>query len=136
MLTESMLVSLATALQRRIAPRARSEGIRWSALEALSDLQAHGALGHGELAGRLAVRPATMSLLVRELKAAGLVVEYADPRDARRRRLQITDAGRRRLADDRGRLAEPLSGIAARLDPADREALAAALPGLLRALAD
>lgn len=133
---ESMLVALATALQRRIAFRARAQGIRWSAVAVLADLRAHGARAQGDLARSQAVRPATMSLLVRELKAGGLVGESADPGDARRRLVEITDAGRRRLAEDRARLAEPLSAAVAALDPEDRAALAAALPRLLRALAD
>lgn len=135
MAIEPVLVDLAAELQRYLAPQARAEGIRWSALAALSDLHAYGALSQSELAHRLSVRPATISLLVRELKAGGLVAEYADPGDARRRRLEITEAGRRRLDTDRERLAAPLSALVAGLDPADRAALAAALPGLLRALA-
>jgi len=134
MSTESMLVAVATALQRHMMPRARAEGIRWSALAVLADLQTHGALTQRELAARQDVTRATMSLLVRELKAGHLIDERPDPDDARRRRLDITATGRGRLADDRERLASSLSGAVAALGPGDRALLADALPILQRIL--
>lgn len=134
MSTESVLVAVATALQRHMMPRARAEGIRWSALAVLADLQTHGALTQRELASRQDVTPATMSLLVRELRAGHLIEERPDPDDARRRRLYITAGGRGRLAEDRERLAASLSGTVSALDPDEQAVLAAALPILQRVL--
>lgn len=129
------LVRLATAFQRRLAGRARDHGIRWSALLALADLEFHGPLSQRQLAARQGVTPATISLLVRELRAEGLVEATPDPRDARRRRLRLTRAGAMRLARDRGRLGAALADVGAGLDEAERRAVAAVLPALLRELA-
>lgn len=134
MSTESLLVMVATALRRHMAPRARAEGIRWSALAVLADMQAHGALTQRELAARQGITSATMSLLVRELRAGQLIDDRPDPHDARRRRLDITAAGRRRLADDRGRLAASLSGVVSALGSDEQVALVRALSVLQRAL--
>ncbi|MGA7965929.1 MAG: MarR family transcriptional regulator [Gammaproteobacteria bacterium] len=131
---ESVLVGVATALQRHMMPRARAEGIRWSALAVLADLQTHGALTQRELAARQGITPATMSLLVRELRAGYLIDERSDPDDARRRRFDITAKGRGRLAEDRGRLAASLSGVISALGSDEQVALADALAVLQRAL--
>ncbi|MGH8128916.1 MAG: MarR family winged helix-turn-helix transcriptional regulator [Gammaproteobacteria bacterium] len=134
MLTESALVSIATALQRYLAPLARDAGIRWSALAVLRDLQLRGPLTQRQLATLQAVRPATMSVLVRELRTQELVAETLDPKDARRRSLHITSDGEQRLTADYERLAVPLSEVIANLSPDERHALDSALPALLRAL--
>lgn len=131
---EADLVRLAAAFVRRLAGRARGHGIRWSALLALGDLQSRGPLTQRRLAARQGVTPATMSLLVRELRAEGLVAETRDPRDARRRRLHPTTAGVARLERDMAHLAAPLASVLADLREDERRALAAALPALLRAL--
>jgi len=131
---ETALARLATALQRRLAGPARERGIRWSALAALGDLRAHGPLSQRRLAERERMTPATISVLVRELRAEGLVAESADPRDARRRRLQLTSAGAARLDRDLERLGAVLADLPEGLSAAERRALAAALPPLLREL--
>lgn len=131
---EGDLLRVATALQRRLGARARAEGVRWSGLMALGDLEAHGPLTQRQLAARQQVQPATMSLLVRELRAEGLVEETPDPRDARRRNLRLTRAGAARLARDRERLAAPLGAVLVGLHSDERDALAVVLPALLRIL--
>lgn len=134
MATEVDLLRVATALQRRLSARARADGIRWSGLMALGDLEAHGPLTQRQLSARQQVRPATMSLLVRELRAEGLAEETPDPRDARRRNLSLTRAGAARLARDRERLATPLREVLTGLHADERAALAVVLPALLRIL--
>lgn len=129
------LVRLATALQRRLAGRARAHGVRWSALMALGDLQAHGPLGQRQLAARQGITPATVSLLVRELHTEGLVEETPDPRDARRRRLRLTAAGAARLAHDHELLAAGLAEVLAGLHADERPTVSAAIAALLRVLA-
>jgi len=131
---ETVLVRLATGLQRRLAGHARRQGIRWSALMALGDLRAHGPLSQRQLAEREGVTPATISLLVRELRAEGLVDETADPHDARRRRLRLTRAGAGRLEHDLERLSGALADLPLSFSGGERRALAAALPVLLREL--
>lgn len=98
----------------------------------LGDLETHGVLHQRQLADRQQLRPATMSLLVRELRAEGLVDETPDPRDRRRRHLRLTRAGRARFARDSERLALPLGEVLAGLDPTERQALNIVLPALLR----
>ena len=87
------------------------------------------------LAGEHSVRTPTMTGIVGRLEQAGAVVRRADDGDARAVAVELTAEGARILA--RGRAARA-AFLQARLDslaPAERAAVAAALPALAR-LAD
>jgi DNA-binding MarR family transcriptional regulator len=71
-----------------------------------------------------------MTQLVGRLADAGLVARCADPGDGRVVSVQLTTEGRDLLASRRAARAERLSVLLARLTPADRAALAAALPAI------
>ncbi len=76
----------------------------------------------------------SVSTLVHQLTALGLLERAADPRDGRAVLLSVTPEANRRLTVWEDRRAALFARQFARLGPADRTALAAALPAL-RALA-
>ena len=88
----------------------------------------------GEAAQAIGVAANTVSTLVNQLVAAGLLERGQDPADRRAARLALSEAGRRRAAlwlDQREQfLAAALAGIPAD----DRAAIARALPALQRVL--
>jgi DNA-binding MarR family transcriptional regulator len=85
-----------------------------------------------DAAQELRLAPNTVSTLVGKLTAAGLLVRSRDSRDARVALLTITDAARQRLVQWRDMRADLAGQALARLSAADRRALAAALPALIR----
>jgi DNA-binding MarR family transcriptional regulator len=85
-----------------------------------------------DAAQELRLAPNTVSTLVGKLTAAGLLTRGRDAQDARVALLMITDAARQRLAQYRDLRADLAGQALARLSPADRRALAEALPALLR----
>lgn len=86
----------------------------------------------GDLAAEHGVRMPTMTVQVNRLERDGLVARGRDASDARVVTVTLTDPGREALAAGRavreGFLADRLSA----LSPADRAAIAAALPALHR----
>jgi DNA-binding MarR family transcriptional regulator len=85
-----------------------------------------------DAAQELRLAPNTVSTLVGKLTAAGLLVRNRDAQDARVALLTITDAARQRLVQWRDLRADLAGQALAGLSSADRRALAAALPALLR----
>lgn len=75
-------------------------GLPAAQLSALSVLMG-GPRTLGEMAAAEQVRPPTMSKLVTEMEAAGLVQRSSDPHDARVVRVDMTAKGRRLLAKGR-----------------------------------
>jgi DNA-binding MarR family transcriptional regulator len=70
------------------------------------------------LAGRLAVRPPTVTTLVDGMVARGLVERRPDAQDRRKVRHELTAAGRRTLAEAEQALEERLHALAAHLPAA------------------
>ncbi len=85
-----------------------------------------------DAAQELRLAPNTVSTLVGKLTAAGLLTRSRGPQDARTALLTVTDSARQRLAQWRDLRAELAERALAQMPPADRGALAAALPALLR----
>lgn len=56
-----------------------------------------------ELAAAERVRPQSMGQVLGELEAQGFLSRRADPADGRRSMLELTEAGRRTLLEERGR---------------------------------
>ncbi len=97
---------------------------------ALMTIGEHGALTVGELGDLMRLDSGTLSPLLKRMEAAGLVARHRDPDDERRVRVQLTPAGRERLAAvagipraiversglDRTRLAELRSTLRALVD--------------------
>jgi DNA-binding MarR family transcriptional regulator len=105
-------------------------------------------LSHGAVLGRLdrdgpqstvqlaaaeRVRPQSMGQTLAELEAQGLVSRRPDETDRRRTLLELTDAGRQVLADDRRRREGWLAkAIAEDFTPQEREILSRAVALLAR----
>jgi DNA-binding MarR family transcriptional regulator len=102
----------------------------------LGRLDREGPRSISELAAGARMRPQSMAQTVRELEEAGFVVRRPDPGDRRRAFVEVTEAGREALIEDRRRrdgwLARVLEG---ELSDAERALLQSAMP-LLRRIAD
>jgi DNA-binding MarR family transcriptional regulator len=85
-----------------------------------------------DAAQELRLAPNTVSTLVGKLTEAGLLRRSRGAADGRTALLTITDRASRRLAEYRDLRAELAGRTLARLSPADRRALQAAVPALLR----
>jgi DNA-binding MarR family transcriptional regulator len=121
----------------RLLRRMRAEGrLPIAQMAVLGRLDRGGPTTVSALATAERVRPQSMSQTVGELESDGLVTRHPDPTDRRQLLVELTDAGRSTLEDERrhreGWLAR---AIAEDLSPAERAALEAALEPLRR-LAD
>jgi DNA-binding MarR family transcriptional regulator len=105
-------------------------GLSMTAAATLATLERHGPTRLTMLAAREGVTQPAMTQLIGRLEESGLVRRDASPEDGRVVLVVITDEGRATLARRRGRRADKLAGILARLSPEHRAALAAALPAL------
>ena len=99
----------------------------------LGRLDRQGPLSTVELASAERVRPQSMGQTLAELEAQGLVSRRPDEADGRRTLLQLTDAGRQTLAEDRQRREGWLTeAIEQEFSPEEQEVLAQAIPLLAR----
>jgi DNA-binding MarR family transcriptional regulator len=85
-----------------------------------------------EAAEELGVASNTVSTLVRQLAAAGIVVRTVDPADRRVGRLDLDPGVRDRLAAWRDRRLDAAEAALAALPAEDRDRIEAALPALAR----
>lgn len=99
-------------------------------LSTLATLHRRGPLRSGELAQREAVTAPTMTRVLASLVERGLIVRTPDPSDARSVQVSVSPAGVRALEQITSERTALLGARLARLTPAQREALAAALPAL------
>src|ERR1700755_2511123 len=99
----------------------------------LGRLDRQGPLSTVELASAERVRPQSMGQTLAELEAQGLVSRRPDEADGRRTLLELTDAGRQTLAEDRQRREGCHNkSIEQDFSTAEREVLAQATPPLAR----
>jgi DNA-binding MarR family transcriptional regulator len=99
----------------------------------LGRLDRQGPLSTVELASAERVRPQSMGQTLAELEAQGLVSRRPDEADGRRTLLELTDAGRQTLAEDRGRREGWLAqAIEEGFSTEEQEVLAQAVPLLAR----
>lgn len=120
------LHSAAIHLLRRLRQEDRSTGLSAPRLSALSVIVFAGPLTLGELAEAELVKPPTISRLVRDLEADGLVDRLPDPRDGRIQRVRATDRGHRLLHEGRSRRVAALACDLTALPAHDLETLARA----------
>jgi DNA-binding MarR family transcriptional regulator len=85
-----------------------------------------------EAAQELRLAPNTVSTLVSKLTSAGLLSRSRGTTDGRTALLTVTASARQRLAGRRDLRAELAGQALGRLSLADRQALAAAIPALIR----
>jgi DNA-binding MarR family transcriptional regulator len=113
--------------RRLLAGRTISAG----KLGVLGYLSTHGRATATTLATVQTVSPQAIATAVRELEALGLVVRTPDSDDRRRVWVELTDAGRARLVEERTAGVDWLArAIAERLTEEERAALDHALPAL------
>lgn len=132
-LAEELLAAVGT-LRRQVR---RTSGRPWPAstltgaqLDLLRVVRARPGLAVAEAADALGVAANTVSTLVGQLAAAGLLSREADSADRRIARLTLTPSAQHRVAVWRDRRAAVVGGAVAQLPPVDARALAAALPAL------
>ena len=103
-----------TRLARRLRQQDRT-GLGPTITAALSSINKHGGLTHGELAAIEQVAPPTITAIVGKMETLGLVTRETDPRDRRVTRIRITPAGVEQLDEVRSRrtswLASQLSSL-------------------------
>jgi len=114
------LHSASIHLLRRVRRRDDESGVTAPHLSALSVLVFGGARTLGELAEAEQVRPPSITRIVRNLEADGLVEREPDPADRRVVRVRATEKGRRILEEGRRRR---ISDLAARLSTVEPEEL-------------
>ena len=96
-------------------------------------LEQGGQLAATDLAGLERISHQAVATAVRDLEEAGLVSRATDPADRRRTLIDLTPAGRDRLAAERAAGQDWLTrAVATQLDAAERATLAAAVPLLHR----
>jgi len=120
------LHSAAIHLLRRLRAEDPASGLSAPRLSALSVIVFGGPLTLGQLAEAEQVRPPTVSRLVKELEAEGLVEREQDEKDRRVQHVRATSKGRRLLDAGRRRRVARLAAELERLAPAERRLLASA----------
>ncbi len=133
--SESLLIDvtrLRAALARLSRRLRRHElaGLTPTQLAALATVERAGPLRLGDLAAAEGIAPSTLTRIVAVLEDLGYVRRDADPRDARASTLAITPKGHETLDQLREEGNHLLTEWLALLNPAQRAALADALPAL------
>src|SRR5437868_7526193 len=116
-------------LSRRLR-RHELAGITPTQLAALATVERSGPMRLGDLAAAEGIAPSTLTRLVTALEESGYVRRDADPSDARASTLAITPRGNDALERIRSENTLMLAASLRMLSPAQRSALAAALPVL------
>lgn len=117
------LHSAAIRLLRRLRKQDAASGLTGPQASALSVLVFAGPLNLGALAAAEQVRAPTMSRLVKEMEALGLVSRRPDPADARGVRLEATEKGRAMFDRARERRLATLTGAVRALSDDDQHTL-------------
>jgi DNA-binding MarR family transcriptional regulator len=105
-------------------------GLTPTQLAALATIEKTGPMRLGDLAAAEGIAPSTLTRLVTALEESGYVRRCADPSDARASTLTITPHGQDALERIRTETTLMLTASLELLTPAQRSALAAALPVL------
>ncbi len=132
----TMLHRSVLGLSRRLRAARRSNQLSTSRLTVLGLLRREGPVSPSQLASWLRIQPQSLTRLLADVEAKGLVRRTPDIEDRRRNMVEITPAGLQALASDaderRARLAE---AIDAELTPTERDVVALAA-GLMDRLAN
>ena len=117
------LHSAAIRLLRRLRIHDAASGLTGPQASALSVLVFAGPLNLGALAAAEQVRAPTMSRLVKDMEASGLIWRRPDPRDARGVLLEPTEKGRAMFGQARERRLSTLTAAVRGLSEEDRRAV-------------
>lgn len=123
------LIGVQRLLRRRLRPQVTPR-LRGAEIELLRLVVARPGIGISEAAKDLHLAGNSVSPLVNQLSRQGYLRRETDPDDRRAARLLPTPAAEARLDEWRRRRTELVRATVARLDPADRDALRAAVPAL------
>lgn len=119
-------------VSRRLRQEAQRDGLSAQDALLLGHIRKHPGVGVSALADIERTSRPTMSAHIKRLETEGLVARASHADDGRRSGLTVTTAGVRKLEAIRRRRNDWLAARLARLDIADRAALAAAAEPLLR----
>jgi DNA-binding MarR family transcriptional regulator len=131
-------VELAATLRLAIAPlerqlrQQRADQFTPTQLSVIGAIFRHGPITIGDLAAQERLSPPTISRVVVVLEEHGLIERISDREDRRICRVAITASGRHWIDEGRARRNAWLAARISRLGPADRAALALAVPVLER----
>lgn len=129
------LLILASRLHRaRIGEKLQALSLFPGQEQVLEVLAAEGVMPMGELAGKLNVRPPTVSKTIARLSAQGLVMRSTDSGDGRMVRVQLTPEGENRAASLGNLLDEVESEMLSDFDTKDRKRLRKLLRKSVKAL--
>jgi|SRR6185312_8747483 len=134
--TAQQLTDVVTRLRRALRTSIRTE-YPWEALpmaqiELMQALSDQSPARIGDLAARQRLSASTVSGLVGQLMTAGLVVRGTNLHDRRVAVVELTEAGRRQLAEWQAAHQRRIGAALERLDDGEKVAVAAALPALAR----
>ncbi|MBC9729214.1 MarR family winged helix-turn-helix transcriptional regulator [Streptomyces sp. TRM68367] len=129
---DAVTQAVLTASRLLVAVSARSlaaveDGVTLPQFRMLVVLSTHGATNLVALAELLKVAPSTAMRMVDRLIAAGLADRQINPENRRETLLQLTEDGRRMVADVTARRRAEIASIVERLAPPQRAALVDAL---------
>lgn len=119
-------------LSRRLRNEAQKAGLSSQDAIVLGLVKMRPGIGVSALAEAEQTSRPTMSEHVKRLEAAGLLARVEDAEDGRRSVLTLTPTGARKLDEIRAQRNDWLAKRLAKLEPAEREQLAAAAAALLR----
>ncbi|MFV0299415.1 MAG: MarR family winged helix-turn-helix transcriptional regulator [Paracoccus sp. (in: a-proteobacteria)] len=122
-----LLADASRLLRRRFDQESRDLPMTPAQLRIVARLSHNEGIGQAALAALLDIEPMTLCRHVDRMEAAGLVLRRTDPADRRARRLFTTERGRTLLAPMRARASALYDEALAGLEPAERDALLAAL---------
>jgi DNA-binding MarR family transcriptional regulator len=128
-----VLAGMRRVVRRRLSA-SRPPRLPAAQVELLIAVEEEPGIGIAAAARVLHLADNSVSGLVNALVDAGFLARETDPTDRRAAQLFLTAAARDRLAGWRAARAELVGRALQRLDEADREAVAAALPALHRLL--
>ena len=134
--TAHQLTDVVTRLRRALRTSIRTE-YPWEALpmaqiELMQALSDQSPARVGDLAARQRLSASTVSGLIGQLMTAGLVVRGTHADDRRVAVVELTDAGRRQLADWQAAHQRRIGAALERLSEGEQAAVAAALPALAK----
>lgn len=123
-------------LARELRRESHALGVTGGQVTLLIQIRRNRGIGVNDLAARERMSPAAMSGYVARLEKAGLVQRTPHASDRRRQGLSVTAEGERVLRSVKSRRTAWLAARLQRLDPAELEALDAAVEPLLQLLED
>ena len=131
------LMSVNAAMRRLVRRRLREEvppRLRPAQVELMTVVGGHPGISVAAAARELHLADNSVSTLVNQLLATGMLRRETDPGDRRAVRLELTPDAQRHMADWRDRRARLVGARIEELSGEDRAAIAAALPALGRLL--